>query len=120
MEDELVGAYDRACDELREEADVEAVVEEVGERSDASAVDVHQVADALEGVEGYAYGEPYHVDAEVAIAEYGVAEFGEVVAYDEVGAEYLVDHVDCEVGVFEVAEDNEVYHHSEGDPQFGG
>jgi len=118
--DELVGADDGTCHELGEEADVEAVVEEVGERRYASAVDVHQVADALEGVERDADGEPDDVDAKVVGTEDGVAQLGEVVADDEIGAEDLVHHVDGEVGVLEIAEDDEVYDDARGDPQLGG
>ena len=68
LRDELVGPHDRTCHQLREEADVEAEVEDVADRRDALAVDIHDVADGLEGIERDAHGQQDDIDAETVVA----------------------------------------------------
>ena len=92
---ELVGAQDGAGDELGEEGGVEAEVEDVAHMGYLVLVDVDDVADVLEGVEGDAYGEQYLDGDAVFGAESGIKEVGEEVGIlEEAEHEQVDDYTD--------------------------
>jgi len=101
--DELHGhvviAHDRAGDELREQDDVEHVVMQAARALRGAAVDVHEVADLLEGEERDADGEDHARPAHGP----GAA-----------GGEQGIHLVDKEVRVLEVEQGREVQDHAQG------
>jgi hypothetical protein len=99
----MTRALDRPGDELREEGDVERVVERFADRLEAAAVDVDGVAHRLERVEGDA--DRKH-DFEREVRQRQPGQRGEV-------AQALRE----EAGVLEDAQDREVGDDTEGHPQ---
>lgn len=89
--EEVGGAFDGACDELGEEGDEEGVVIEPAAGEHVAAVDVDDVAHALEGVEGDACGDDEAED----FRGWGKTEVGED----------ALDVFDEEAAVFEPAEE---------------
>ena len=73
LRDKLVGPYNRTCHQLREEAHVEAEVEDVTYRLDALAIHIHDIADSLKGIERDAYWQQDGVDAETVGARHLIA-----------------------------------------------
>ena len=97
---EILGAHDRSCHQLREEREVENVVRPALKGLDLSAIDVYGVAHRLEDEERYADGQKY------------------ILKIQESRAKQAVGHLDEEVGVLEVTQHSEVYHHAQRHPAF--
>ena len=117
LRDEIARFDDRACNKLREEADVEAKVEDISDGTDESAIHIGCVADDLEGIERNAYGQDDAVHAEDGTACCDVKAFGGDVPDLYVYAEDLPDDVGKEVAVLEIAEDAEVEGNAKGEPK---
>lgn len=103
--DQVLEAQHRAGDQVREDRDEGGEVDQVVGRRGIAAVDVDDVADRLEGVEGDADRQQDVGQHERLHAERG---------------DDLVEAVDAEVGVLEVPEHAEVDHHAEDQPALRG
>ena len=114
---EVARLDDRSGYELREEADVEAEVEDVPYGTDKSAIDVGGIADDLEGVERDAYRQDDAVHAEDGTACRRVEPLGCDVPDIKVNAKDLPNDVGKEVAVLEVAEDAKVDGDTKRQPQ---
>ena len=114
--DEFAGPDYRARNQLREEADVEGEVQDVAHRLYFAHIYVGAVADYLEYIEGYAYRQHYAVHGESFAAADGVAYPREGIEYPQLQAEYLIDQVGEEIGIFEIAEQEEVHADAEYEP----
>ena len=91
----VAGTDDGSCYELGEEADVEGVVEQRGQRLEVAPIDIDDVAHGLEGEEGDSHGQ-------------------EDVPGLEVGPHHLRPHAGEEVGVLEIGQQSEVDDEGEG------
>ena len=114
---ELVGAHDGPGHQLREERHVETVVEHVDHGQDAAPVDVHQIADALEGEERYADGQQDVVDAEARRAAQQVAGHGHIVDHLDGDAEKVVEHRRKKIGVLIIKEHGEARNDAGAQPE---
>ena len=92
----VAGSHNGTCHELGKERHVESILQQVGQWLERTAVDVDGVAHALEREETDAHGQ-------------------EDVPRLEVVANHLREHAGKEIGVFEVAEQSEVYQQAERD-----
>lgn len=120
LRDKLLGAHDRTGDQLREEGNIEAEVQQVADRNYLAAIDVRGVGDDLEDIETDADGQDDAADIETSALGKAVADICEDIEYAEAGAEEVVDHVGEEIGVLEVREQPEVDDDRERQPRLGG
>ena len=104
----MVGAHNRTGDQLREERDVEPEVENVGNVRDLPLIDIHQVADILEGIERDAHGQKDLGGVEIVRARPVVGPLRQPVDDLVLAADNRVVSVGAEVGVFEVEEYQQV------------
>ena len=100
LRNEILGSHDRSCHQLREEREVEDIVNPSLEGLDLSAIDVYGVAHRLEYEERYADGQKY------------------ILKIQESRAKQAVGHLDEEVGVLEIAQHSEVDNHAQRHPAF--
>ncbi len=100
--EEMAGTLDGAGDELREEGDEDSVVIESAAGGHVAAIDVDDVAHALEGVKGDASGDDEAED----FWRGGQTKAGE----------RTLDIFDKEAAVFEPAEQAQIGYHAEAEP----
>ena len=102
LRQEVAGADDGSGDEVREEEDEQHEVGQVALGRHAAAVDVHDIIDRLEGVEGDADGGE---DLPAAASE----------AADAAAVQRFQERAEEEIGIFEIAEQAEVGGDADGD-----
>ena len=112
LRDKFRGTDDRPSHELWEEAHVEAKVQDVLNGLDVTAVDVHTVADRLEGKEADSDRQKDLLKDEVG-SQRLVGPQREGVLHGDFDAGEVVNKIGHEVGIFEIAQDQEVYHNRE-------
>ena len=117
MRHELVGAHNRACHQLREERKVETEIQDVVDGLDFSAVNVDAVTHGLERKERDAHRQNNGVYQRMR-AEHLVACGGEEVVYVQFDAGKVVESVQEEVGIFIVAQNEQVYNDHDDHPEF--
>ena len=117
LRNELVGTHNRACDELREECEVESEVENVFDGLDFSAIDVDAVTHRLEREERNAHGQNNRIDERMRV-EHLVACGSEEVVDVEFYAGEVVEGVEEEVGILVVAQHQKVYEYNEYHQEF--
>ena len=105
LREELLGAHDRAGDELREEAEIESEIPEIADRRDRPAGDIHHIADGLEDEERDADRQEDRIHTESLRTCQLVAYYREPVFHNEFRSEQVVDDIGKEVGVLVVAEE---------------
>ena len=108
LRDEFAGTDDRPGHELGEETDEESEIQDVVNRLQLSLIDVDGVADDLEGKERDAHRQHDAVHAPALHTDHLVTCPGEHVEDLEVHSEEVVHHVREEIGVLEVAEQEQV------------
>ena len=116
LRNELVGANDRACDQLREEREVETEIENVLDGRNLAAVNVDTVADRLEGEERNTYGQDDGVYEGIR-AKQLVAGGGEEIVDVELDTGKVVKGVQEEVGILIVAEYKQVNNNDDDHPE---
>ncbi len=109
----LHGPHDGAGNQLGEETQVKAKVQEVLYRFYLFPLHIHYVTHSLEGEEGDAYGEDDGVYPEEVDPGEGVQELSQDVVHLEGRTQKVVYKVREEVGVFEVGQDAQVYDDAE-------
>ena len=105
---ELHGTDDGARHQLREEAQIEAEVQEIGHRGNLAPLDVHHVAHRLEGEEGDAHREDDGIHPENFRADEHVQPLAQDVVHLQMQAEEVVHKVREEVRVLEIGQDSQV------------
>ena len=113
LREELLGPHYRACDELREEAEIESEIPEIADRRDRPAGDIHHIADGLEDEERDADRQEDRVDAERLRAGKLVSYDRKPVFHNEFRPEKVVHHISHEVGVLVVAQKRQVHNHTQ-------
>ena len=116
LRNELVGANDRACDQLRKEREVETEIENVLDGRNLAAVNVDTIANRLEGEERNAYGQDDGVDEGIR-AKQLVAGGGEEIVDVELDTGKVVKGVQEEVGILIVAEYKQVNNNDDDHPE---
>lgn len=106
----LRGTDDGTGNQLREERDIETEVEDVLDRLDLPAVNIHGVGDNLEDIERYTHRQDDAIDEEASVMAETVANVGEYIEDLNRRAEQVVEDVREEVRVLEVEEQGEVDH----------
>ena len=104
----LVGTHDGTRHQLREEGDIETEVQHVGDMPYLALIYIHQVTDILEGIEGDAHGQQYLGGVEIVLAAQIVGPLRQPVDDLVLAAYDGVVRVGEEVGVFEIAEYQQV------------
>ena len=112
---EIRSAHDGTGHQLGKEGHVEPEVRQPAERRHMAPVDVHGVADGLEGVEADADGEQDAVDGP-GRPERSIGPHCEPVSRNDVGARRAVPRVGEEVGVLEIEQQAEVERDAQGEP----
>ena len=116
LRDELGCPHNGPCHQLREEADVEAKVEDVAHRLHFPPKDVHRVADDLKREERDAHREHDFVHVEEVLPAKDIAHPREDIEHAEMDVEEVVDDVGEEIGILEVAEQREVDDDAQHEP----
>ena len=116
LRDELARPHDRARDQLREEAHVEAEIQDVGHRLHVPAVHIHGIADHLEGEERDAHREHDAVHPEELRPAQHIAQHAEHVDDLQFQARQRMHEIREEIGVLEIAEQQQVDAHAQHQP----
>ena len=112
LRDKLRGTYDRSSNELWEETDVEAKVQDVLDGLNVPAVDVHTVADGLERKKANSDRQKDLFKDEVG-SQRIVGPQRKGVLYGDFDTGEVINKIGHEVGIFEIAQDQEIYHNRE-------
>ena len=112
--DKLHGTHDGTGHQLREEAQVKAEVQEIGHRGNLAALHVHNIAHRLEGEEGNTHRQHDGIYPENGRAGKHIQEFSQDIVYLDGQAEEVVHEVRDEIGVLEIGQYAQIYHHAQG------
>ena len=103
---QIFGSLDRAGDQLREEGDKQRIFEEIALGADLAPVDVHGVAQRLEGIKRDAHGQQ-HIHRRRLIDDMQMCQ-------------QRVDVVQQEIGIFEIAQNAQVGDEAQRDAELLG
>ena len=94
---QIGGTGDRTRHQQRKEGEIEAILQERYLHVKLALIGIYRIADSLEGIERDTYRQSDRLQGEI-------------------GAEHLVDYIaNDEIGIFEIAQQSQVYKHYEGE-----